>query len=126
MKWGPSGASACSAGIPEHCSFLGGHHLQAQPKAGLEPPCGENLGGIQGSGSHNFRGTPCRGGFLTPMCMQRAGHPQNSSHLLKWIFFSENQLDLVLLFELTGWLWWWEVLYEELSSLRGTVGDKCG
>lgn len=36
-------------------------------------------------------------GFLRPMCIQRAGHPQNSLYLLKGIFSSENQLDLALL-----------------------------
>lgn len=36
-------------------------------------------------------------GFLSPTCIQRAGHPQNSLYLLKGIFSSANQLDLVLL-----------------------------
>jgi len=35
-------------------------------------------------------------GFFSPVCMQHAAHPQNSSQLLKGTFSSENQLDLVL------------------------------
>lgn len=85
-------------GTKSTADFSMDHTSERSQKQGLNLLLERFFGRVQGFDSQDFPGTPCRGGFLSPVGIQHAGHPQNSSHLLQGIFSSENQLDSVLLF----------------------------
>lgn len=66
-------------GTKSTADFSMDHTSERSQKQGLNLLLERFFGRVQGFDSQDFPGTPCRGGFLSPVGIQHAGHPQNSS-----------------------------------------------